>query len=110
MRTTNIMQTCSRVVHPRGSRMWHTNKIPDRAFNDGASPQKLNAFTVDRPLLPQLLAIGYIPDNITYLALSHYHLDHVANPSLFAGATWIVQNDDRDPSFDPRQPASHVPD
>src|SRR5262245_24757395 len=56
--------------------------------------QKLNTFTVDRPLLPQLAAIGYIPANITYMALSHYHADHVANASLFAGSTWIVQKGD----------------
>jgi glyoxylase-like metal-dependent hydrolase (beta-lactamase superfamily II) len=34
---------------------------------------------------------GAPPSNITYVALSHYHGDHVANASLFAGATWIVQ-------------------
>ena len=36
---------------------------------------------MDRPLLPQLAAIGYTPADITYLALSHYHGDHVANAS-----------------------------
>ena len=55
-----------------------------------------------RPLLPQLAAIGYTPANITYLALSHYHGDHVANASLFAGSTWIVQKGDRDPILAPR--------
>ena len=63
---------------------------------------KLNAFTVDRPLLPQLAALGYTPANITYMALSHYHTDHVANASLFAGSTWIVQKGDRDPILAPR--------
>src|ERR1700676_5224176 len=109
MANTNMMTPCFLVVHPRGTLMWDTGEIPDSAFKDGASPQKLNAFTVDRPLLPQLLAIGYIPDNITYLALSHYHLDHVANASLFAGSTWIVQKGDRDPILAPRpaeQPAT----
>ncbi len=110
MANTNMMTPCFLVVHPRGSLMWDTGEIPDSAFKDGVSPQKLNAFTVDRPLLPQLLAIGYIPDNITYLALSHYHLDHVANANLFAGATWIVQKGDRDPIFAPRQPGSRVAD
>src|SRR4030095_4246424 len=77
-------------------------EIPDSAFKDGVSPQKLNTFTVDRPLLPQLAAIGYTPANITYMALSHYHGDHVANASLFAGSTWIVQKGDRDPILAPR--------
>jgi N-acyl homoserine lactone hydrolase len=60
------------------------------------------AFTVDRPLLPQRAALGYTPADITYLALSHYHGDHVANANLFTGSTWIVQQGDRDAIFAPR--------
>jgi N-acyl homoserine lactone hydrolase len=108
MATTNMITPCFLVVHPSGTLMWDTGEIPDSAFKDGVSPQKLNNFTVDRPLLPQLAAIGYSPGNITYLALSHYHGDHVANASLFAGSTWIVQKGDRDKIFGPR-PAVRPP-
>src|SRR5215471_11385886 len=109
---TRMVTPCFLIVHPRGSLIWDTGEIPDSAFRDGVSPQKLNNFTVDRPLLPQLAAIGYTPADITYLALSHYHGDHVANASLFAGSTWIVQKGDRDAILAPRpagQP-SRVPD
>jgi N-acyl homoserine lactone hydrolase len=109
---TRMVTPCFLIAHPRGTLVWDTGEIPDSAFKDGISPQKLNAFTVDRPLLPQLAAIGYSPANINYLALSHYHGDHVANASLFAGSTWIVQKGDRDPILAPRpagQP-SRVPD
>jgi N-acyl homoserine lactone hydrolase len=99
---TRMVTPCFLIVHPRGSLMWDTGEIPDSAFKDGVSPQKLNNFTVTRPLLPQLAAIGYTPANITYMALSHYHGDHVANASLFAGSTWIVQKGDRDPILAPR--------
>jgi N-acyl homoserine lactone hydrolase len=111
---TRMVTPCFLIAHPRGSLMWDTGEIPDSAFKDGASPQKLNNFTVDRPLLPQLAAIGYTPANITYMALSHYHGDHVANASLFAGSTWIVQKGDRDPILAPRPAgppaAGRVPD
>ena len=110
MANTNMMTPCFLVVHPRGSLIWDTGEIPDSAFKDGVSPQKLNAFTVDRPLLPQLAAIGYAPADITYLALSHYHGDHVANAGLFARSTWIVQKGDRDPILAPRPAGSRVPD
>jgi N-acyl homoserine lactone hydrolase len=109
---TRMVTPCFLIAHPRGTLMWDTGEIPDSAFKDGISPQKLNAFTVDRPLLPQLAAIGYSPADINYLALSHYHGDHVANASLFARSTWIVQKGDRDPILAPRpagQP-SRVPD
>jgi len=102
MATVNMITPCFLIVHPRGTMIWDTGEISDSAFKDGVSPQKRNTFTLDRPLLPQLAAIGYIPANINYLALSHYHADHVANASLFAGSTWIVQQGDRDRILAPR--------
>src|SRR5437879_13679894 len=104
--TSNMVTPCFLIVHPRGSLIWDTGEIPDSAFQNGVSPQKLNNFTVDRPLLPQLAAIGYTPANITYMALSHYHGDHVANASLFARSTWIVQKGAREPILAPRPAGS----
>jgi N-acyl homoserine lactone hydrolase len=102
MANTEMITPCFLIVHPRGSLIWDNGEIPDSAVQNGVSPQKLNAYTVDRPLLPQLAAIGYTPADITYLALSHYHGDHVANASVFARSTWIVQKGDRDPILAPR--------
>jgi N-acyl homoserine lactone hydrolase len=99
---TNMVTPCFLIVHPRGSMIWDTGEIPDSAFANGVSPQTQGPFEVARPLLPQLAAIGYTPADITYMGLSHYHLDHVANASHFAGATWIVQKGDRDPILAPR--------
>src|SRR5215831_4611835 len=100
--TANMVTPCFLIVHPRGTMMWDTGEIPDSAFANGAAPATQGAFTVDRPLLPQLAAIGYTPADITYLALSHYHGDHVANANAFAASTWIVQKGDRDKIFGPR--------
>jgi len=102
MANTEMITPCFLIVHPRGTMMWDTGEIADSAFKDGVSPQKLNTYTVDRPLLPQLAAIGYTPADITYLALSHFHRDHVANASQFAKSTWIVQKGDRDAILAPR--------
>jgi len=100
--TANMVTPCFLIVHPKGTLMWDTGEIPDSAFAKGVSPATQGAFSVDRPLLPQLAAIGYTPANITYLALSHYHGDHVANANAFASSTWIVQKGDRDAIFAPR--------
>jgi N-acyl homoserine lactone hydrolase len=110
MANTEMITPCFLIAHPRGTMMWDTGEITDSAFKDGVSPQKLNAYTVERPLLPQLAAIGYTPADITYLALSHYHGDHVANASQFAKSTWIVQKADRDAILAPRGAGSRVPD
>ena len=100
--TANMVTPCFLIVHPKGTLMWDTGEIPDSAFAKGVSPATQGAFTVDRPLLPQLAAIGYTPADITYLALSHYHGDHVANANAFAGSTWIVQKGDYDAIVAPR--------
>ena len=102
LKTSNMVTPCFLIVHPKGTMIWDTGEIPDKAFASGVKPQTQGAFVVDRPLLPQLAAIGYTPADITYLALSHYHGDHVANANAFARSTWIVQKGDRDAIFAPR--------
>ncbi len=49
---TRMITPCFLVVHPRGSLMWDTGEIPDSAFKDGVSPQKLNAFVGRSPAAP----------------------------------------------------------
>jgi N-acyl homoserine lactone hydrolase len=100
--TSEMVTPCYLIAHPRGTLMWDTGEIPDSAVKTDGSPTKQGAFTVTRPLVPQLAALGYTPADITYLALSHYHGDHVANANAFASSTWIVQQVERDAMFAPR--------
>jgi len=95
---TEMFTPCYLIVHPRGTLMWDTGEISDKDFK-APGPATQGAFTVTKPLLPQLAAIGYTPADITYLALSHYHGDHAANANAFAGSTWIVQKVERDAMF-----------
>jgi N-acyl homoserine lactone hydrolase len=95
---SNMFTPCFLIVHPRGALLWDTGEIPDDAL-ETVGPTVHRSFTVSRPLLPQLAAIGYAPSNIRYLALSHYHNDHVANANAFAGCTWLVQRAERDAMF-----------
>jgi N-acyl homoserine lactone hydrolase len=96
--TTEMFTPCYLIAHPRGTLMWDTGEISDKDFKT-PGPATQGAFTVTKPLLPQLAAIGYTPADITYLALSHYHSDHAANANAFAGSTWIVQKVERDAMF-----------
>ena len=99
--TTEMVTPCFLIAHPKGTLMWDTGEISDSAVKTDGSPTKQGAFTVTRPLLPQLAAIGYTPARHWCLALSHYHGDHVANANAFAGSTWIVQQVERDAMFAP---------
>jgi glyoxylase-like metal-dependent hydrolase (beta-lactamase superfamily II) len=52
-----------------------------------------------KPLTAQLAEIGYAPADIKYLALSHFHWDHVGNANLFVGATWLTPKAECDTMF-----------
>src|SRR5215467_6229946 len=90
---------CYLVVHPKGTLMWDVGVIPDSAFKGDGKPATDGRSTADKPLLPQLAAVGYKPSDITYLGLSHYHSDHTANANAFNGSTWLVHQTERDFMF-----------
>jgi N-acyl homoserine lactone hydrolase len=99
---------CYLVVHPRGTLMWDVGVIADSAFKGDGKPATDGRSTADKPLLPQLAAVGYKPADITYLGLSHYHSDHTANANAFAGSTWIVQKPERDMMFGTPPPGAII--
>lgn len=45
---------------------------------------------VTKTLKSQLAEIGFTPDEIDCLALSHYHGDHVGNANDYAASVWLV--------------------
>lgn len=104
--TTHLMSVpCFLIVHPRGTLMWDVGAVPDANFKPDGMPGTLNYATSMKPLLPQLAEVGYAPGDITYLALSHFHWDHVGNADAFAGSTWLVRQGERDIMFaDPPSP------
>jgi len=90
---------CFLVVHPKGTLMWDVGVVPDSDFKADGAPVNQGMISVTRPLKPQLEAIGYEPQDIKYIAFSHYHSDHTANANMFAGSTWLVAQAERDIMF-----------
>ena len=101
--TTDMVVTAYLIVHPRGTLMWDTCVIPDDMIKpEGTTEARA---TASKTLSGQLTQIGYKPEDITYLALSHSHYDHSANANEFAGSTWLVSKGERDFMFpDPPPP------
>jgi len=87
------------IVHPRGTLMFDAGAVPDSHFKGDGSPVVEGFVTATKPVLPQLVAAGYAPGDVTYFALSHFHSDHTGNANEFANATWIVQKAERDYMF-----------
>jgi N-acyl homoserine lactone hydrolase len=96
---TEMAVPCYLIVDPKGTLMWDVGAIPDTAFKNDGKPVTRGFFYSTRTLKSQLAEIGYAPSDITYLSLSHYHGDHVANSNEFASATWLVRAVERDAMF-----------
>jgi glyoxylase-like metal-dependent hydrolase (beta-lactamase superfamily II) len=92
------------IVHPRGVMMWDAGAVPDSAFPPGGGPAREGIIVAQKALKPQLAAAGYTPADVNYFGLSHYHADHTANANDFTGATWIVQQLERDAMFSEKPP------
>ena len=99
--TRDLVDPCYLIRHPRGDLLW------DAGFPEAvaAMPQGLTNdtfhITLARTLSAQLAEIGVQPKDIELFSVSHSHPDHVGNANLFAGATWIVDRDERDYMFSP---------
>lgn len=109
VKTTEMAVPCYLVVDPKGTLMWDVGAVPDTAFKGDGKPVTQGYFTATRTLKSQLAQIGYLPSDITYLAMSHYHADHTANANEFAGSTWLVRKVERDAMFAPKPGAIIVP-
>ncbi len=104
LKTLDLSVGCYLIAHPKGTMIWDTGAVPDSAFkNDGQPGTKFYA-TSPKTLVSQMASAGYAPADITYLALSHYHWDHIANASLFANSTWLTVPIEREILFGPLLP------
>ncbi len=101
---------CYLIVHPKGTLMWDVGQVPDQDIpDDGTEVVQQGILKATRRLGPQLAAVGFTPKDITYLAMSHYHIDHTANANMFAGSTWIVQQAEYDIMFSDAQVGIRMP-
>ena len=73
--------------------LWDTG-VPQSTLNDPngwSTLPKLIVYHLDKSITDQLAAIGLKPDDITYVAISHTHGDHIGNVSLFPNSTVLMQ-------------------
>jgi N-acyl homoserine lactone hydrolase len=102
----DMSDPCFLLVHPRGTLLWETG-IDDRIDN---RPARFRSDRIAKPLKAQLADLGFKPTDITYLAVSHVHGDHIGNANDYASATWIVQSVERDFMFGAQAAANINPD
>ncbi len=92
-KSIEFSDNCYLIRHAKGLLLWDTG-IPDAvaAMPDGMVVAN-GAITQRRAktLAAQLVEIGVKPADITYVAVSHTHGDHVGNVALFPSSTILIQ-------------------
>jgi glyoxylase-like metal-dependent hydrolase (beta-lactamase superfamily II) len=109
---------CYLIRHAKGLLLWDTG-VPDAVAGmpDGRVVAN-GAITYRRAktLLGQLAELGVNPADVTYVAVSHTHGDHVGNIALFPSSTVLIQGAEYEwamagpakPSFQPGQTISEL--
>ncbi|WP_262694906.1 N-acyl homoserine lactonase family protein [Kordiimonas aquimaris] len=93
-RTNKAGDACFLIRHPKGDLLWDTG-LPkaiaeaEDGFTNG--PYKL---MLPKTLDAQLSEIGVSANDIDFVSISHSHFDHTGNLNDYAGATWIVHENE----------------
>lgn len=92
-RTVQFSSTCWLVKHRGDWLLWDTG-VPESALNDPkgwSTLPKLIVYHLDRSITDQLAAIKLTPADITIVAISHTHGDHIGNVNLFPNSKVVMQ-------------------
>ena len=92
-RSIEFSSTCWLIK--RGSEwvLWDTG-VPQATLNDPkgwSTLPKLIVYHLDKTITGQLAEIGLKTSDITYVAISHTHGDHIGNVGLFPNSTILMQ-------------------
>ena len=94
------------IRHPRGNVLFDTGNNDKLITDPNYWPPALLAFkpamTPEVAIDFQLKKIGLTPDDITYVVVSHMHLDHGGNVGKFPKSTLVVQRDEMSNAFWPK--------
>jgi N-acyl homoserine lactone hydrolase len=92
-RSIEFSSTCWLIKHGGDWLLWDTG-VPETAHNDPngwSTLPKLIVYHLDKTLTDQLAEIGLKPGDISRVAISHTHGDHIGNMGLFANSTVLMQ-------------------
>jgi N-acyl homoserine lactone hydrolase len=92
-RSIEFSSTCWLIQRGDQWLLWDTG-VPESALNDPkgwSTLPKLIVYHLDKTLTEQLATIGLKPNDVTYVALSHTHGDHIGNVRSFPNSTVLMQ-------------------
>lgn len=92
-RSIEFSSTCWLIKRGNQWVLWDTG-VPEATLSDPkgwSTLPKLIVYHLDKSITSQLAELGLKPDDVTYVALSHTHGDHIGNVTLFPNSTVVMQ-------------------
>jgi glyoxylase-like metal-dependent hydrolase (beta-lactamase superfamily II) len=97
-KSIEFSSTCWLLKRENAWLLWDTG-VPDATFNDPkgwSTLPRLIVYHLDKTVTSQLAELGLKPSDITYVAVSHTHGDHIGNVRLFPDSTILMQRAEYD--------------
>ncbi len=94
---------CYLIEHEEGRLLWDSGLPIEFAGGDIVDRRPGTWVRYDVSIVDQLAALDLTPQDIDYLALSHFHFDHAGGANAFAGSTLLVQRAEYEAAFQPPQ-------
>lgn len=91
-----LVDPCFVIRHPKGVLLWDTG-LGDAlaAEKDGVTDGPFH-IRVKKTLVGQLKELGLTPADVSFMAFSHFHFDHIGNAPQFSQAVWILNKAELD--------------
>jgi glyoxylase-like metal-dependent hydrolase (beta-lactamase superfamily II) len=100
-RQMDFSDNCYLIRHAKGLMLWDSGYSDAVAAMPNGLDTPIAVVHLPRTLVSQLAEIGVTPAQISHLAFSHTHADHVGNANLFTSATLYIQEPEYDAAFGP---------
>lgn len=95
----DLFVPCYLVKHPGGLLLWDAGLDLAIVGKGEVELQEGATMRYERSVIDQLAEIGYRPDDIDLIALSHLHFDHAGASNFFPGARLLIQDTEYQAGF-----------
>ena len=98
-RAMDFSVNCYLIQHEKGLLVWDSGLADEIAALPAGRAGPISTAILRRTLLSQMSEVGVWPGQVTHVAFSHTHGDHVGNANYFTGSMLYMQQAEYDAAF-----------